>query len=92
MLDVFIDSKCRDMTKYITPSQYSILFEKELSNIVSVELVHAIYGKGNTNDIYTNMHIEELNMNGVLSHVKACCKAFTQLTFSNPINEHREQH
>jgi hypothetical protein len=82
---VFIDSRCRDMTQYITPSKYTIHFLTEFSNVVSVELVHAIYGKGNNTDKYTNLHIDEIE-SSVISHVKACHGAFTQLPFCNSHN------
>jgi len=82
---VFVDSRSRDMTAYISPSQYVVDFENVFKNVISVELVHAMYaksGQGNT-DKYVNLHIEELNTN-VVSNQPASSGAFTQLPFWTP--------
>lgn len=78
---VFIDSSQRDTSTHITPSQYIIDFDTVFKNVISVELVHALYSKNEANnDIYVNLHVEELNPN-ITSHMNASKGAFTQLPF-----------
>lgn len=84
---IFIDSRSRDLATYISPSQYVIEFDNVLKNVISVELVHALYGKtGLDDEVYTNMHIEELNPN-VISHINASKGAYTQLPFYTATND-----
>lgn len=84
---VFIDSRYRDNSTHISPSQYIIEFENIFKNVISVELVHAVYGKNTANEEkYTNMHIEELTPN-VISHINASKGAFTQLPFYQSHND-----
>lgn len=85
--NLFIDSRYRDHTVHISPSQYVIEFDNVLKNVISVELVHAIYGKnGLPLELYTNLHIEELNPN-VISHINASKGAFSQLPFYKAEND-----
>lgn len=80
---VFIDSSHRDVSTHISPAQYIIDFDTVFKNVISVELVHAIYNKPNENDdLYVNLHIEELSPN-ITSHMNASKGAFTQLPFVN---------
>lgn len=82
---IFIDSRYRDNSVHISPSQYIIDFDTVFKNVISVELAHAIYGKGQggEGDTYINMHVEELNPN-VTSHINASKGAFTQLPLYDP--------
>jgi len=83
---VFIDSRYRDTSAYISPSQYVIDFDNVFKNVISVELVHAIYGRsGQDNEKYVNLHIEELSPN-VISNQNASKGAFTQLTFFTAVD------
>lgn len=86
---LFVDSRSRDTTIHVSPSQYVVDFDNVFKNIISVELVHAIYGKLSGNDYYVNLHIEELNPN-IISSTNASKGAFTQLTFHNSINDKYE--
>lgn len=83
---LFVDSKSRDSTVHVSPSQYVVDFDNVFKNIISVELVHAIYGRLSGNDMYVNVHIEELNPN-VTSSTNASKGSFTQLTFFNPVSD-----
>lgn len=84
---IFIDSRYRDKTTHISPSQYVIDFENVFKNVISVELVHAIYGKtGLVDEKYVNLHIEELNPN-VISHINSSKGAFSQLPFYKAEND-----
>ena len=83
---VFIDSRYRDTSTYISPSQYAISFENVFKNVITVELVHAIYGRsGQDTEKYVNLYIEELSPN-IVSNYNAGMGAFTQLPFYNPVN------
>ena len=59
---IFIDSKKRNTTEYITPSQYVLDLPQEFNNISSIELVYALYGKAgkDANHMYVDMYIDEL--------------------------------
>lgn len=83
---VFVDSRYRDTSTYISASQYVVSFENVFKNVISVELVHAIYGRsGQDTEKYVNLYIEELSPNIVSNH-NAGMGAFTQLPFYNAIN------
>lgn len=83
---LFVDSRSRDSTVHVSPAQYIVDFDNVFKNILSVELVHAIYGRMSGNDMYVNLHIEELNPN-IISATNASKGAFTQLSFFDPIND-----
>lgn len=91
---IFVDSRFRDTTTYISPSQYVINFENVFKNVITVELVYAIYGRsGQENEKYVNLYIEELSPNIVSNH-NASSGAFTQLPFhidNNSLYEYSNQ-
>jgi hypothetical protein len=86
---LFVDSRNRDSTIHVSQAQYVVDFDNVFKNIISVELVHAIYGRLSGNDMYVNLHIEELNPN-IVSTTNSCKGAFTQLTFFSPTNDKYE--
>lgn len=58
---ILIDSRLRDISKYITPAQYAFELETPLQNVMSIELVHAIYSKNDSNnEKYAYMCIKEV--------------------------------
>jgi hypothetical protein len=58
---LLIDSRLRDTSKYITPAQYSYELSLPLQNVKSIELVHAIYGKNDSNpEKYAYLCIKEI--------------------------------
>jgi hypothetical protein len=75
---IFIDSKKRNTTEHISPSKYVYELPHEFNNIVSVELVYALYGKAgqDTNHMYVDMYIDELQ-----PQVEGNKTPFTQLPF-----------
>ena len=77
---IFIDSKRRNTTEYITPSKYVIDLPHEFKNISSIELVYALYGKAgqDTNHMYVDMYIDEINSISLEDGKKT---PFTQLPF-----------
>jgi hypothetical protein len=84
---IFVDSRARDTSSYISPSQYAVVFDDVFKNVISVELVHAIYGRnGQETEKYVNMHIEELTPN-IISNQTASKSAFTQLPFFNTVDD-----
>jgi hypothetical protein len=83
---IFVDSRYRDTSTYISPSQYVINFENVFKNVITVELVHAMYGRsGQDTEKYVNLYIEELSPN-IVSNYNAGMGAFTQLPFFNAVN------
>jgi hypothetical protein len=58
---LLIDSRLRDTSKYITPAQYLFDLSSPLHNVKSIELVHAIYGKNDTNpEKYAYLCVKEV--------------------------------
>jgi hypothetical protein len=58
---ILIDSRLRDTSKYITPAQYVFDLETPLQNVTSVELVHAVYSKNDSNpEKYAYLCIKEI--------------------------------
>jgi hypothetical protein len=86
---LFVDSRSRDSTVNVSPTQYTVDFDNVFKNVVSVELVHAIYGRSSGNDLYVNLHVEELNPN-IISSTNASKGAFTQLPFYSAIDDRYE--
>ncbi len=86
---LFVDSRNRDSTAYVSPTQYVVEFDNVLNNVVCVELVYALYGRSSGNDTYVNLHIEELDQD-VVSQTKTRKVAFTQLTFFEIVNDRYE--
>lgn len=78
---IFVDSRYRDLSAFISPSQYVIDFDTVFKNVLSVELVYAMYGKsGQNTEKYVNLCVEELTPN-IISNQGASSAAFTQLPF-----------
>jgi hypothetical protein len=83
---IFVDSRYRDTTTYISPSQYVITFDNVFENVNTVELVHAIYGRnGQDTEKYVSLYVEELSPN-IVSNNNASMGAFTQLPFHSETN------
>ena len=58
---ILIDSRLRDTSKYITPAQYVFELSSPLHNVKSIQLVHAIYGKNDSNlEKYAYLCVKEL--------------------------------
>lgn len=79
-----IDSKFRNKQKYPDAHTYVIDFENVYKNVVSVELVFAIYDRTST-DFYCNLHIDELghNLDSNSTHISG---SFTQLPMIQNVN------
>lgn len=86
---LFIDSRNRDSTAFVSPTQYVVQFDNVLKNVVYVELVYALYGRSSGNDTYVNLHIEELDQD-IVTQTKTRKVAFTQLPFFEAINDKYE--
>jgi hypothetical protein len=58
---ILIDSRLRDTSKYITPAQYMFELSSPLHNVKSIQLVHAIYSKNDSNiEKYAYLCIKEV--------------------------------
>lgn len=83
---IFVDSRYRDTSTYISPSQYVVNFENVFKNVITVELVHAIYGRnGQDTEKYVNLFIEELSPN-IISNHNSGMGSFTQLPFYSAVD------
>lgn len=81
---VGVDSRYRDTKKYPHSYEYTVPFQDVYKNVVSVELVFAVYEKVAT-DLYCNIYIEELTPN-LKSNSNIIEGSFTQLPMVNNIN------
>lgn len=82
--NVGIDSAYRDKTKYPSPSEYIIPFDNIFKNVVSVQLVFAVYEKNGV-ESYVNLYIEELSPN-LVANTSAISGSFCQLPLINTQN------
>jgi hypothetical protein len=83
---VAIDSRYRDKTKYASTAEYVIDFPQPFKNVISVELVHAVYEKFGIEQ-YINLYVEELSPN-LASNNNIVAGAFTQLPLIEPLNSY----
>ena len=81
-----IDSRKRDRFLFPDASRYVVDFDRVFKDIVSVELVYALYGKFGDED-YVNLYIEELVPN-MVSNCTRIGGSFTQLPLLQPKNEY----
>lgn len=82
--NVGIDSAFRDRAKYPSASEYIIPFDNIFKNVVSVQLVFAVYEKNGV-ESYVNLHIEELSPN-LVANTQAISGSFCQLPLMNTQN------
>lgn len=82
--NVGIDSKYRDLTKYPSASEYVVVFDDVFHNIVSVQLVFAVYEKTGT-ETYVNLRIDELSPN-LVANSSYITGSFCQLPMVQPVN------
>lgn len=84
--NIGIDGEFRDKSKFPSAHTYNVVFDNVFKNVVSVELVLAIYGKY-TIDQYMNLCIDELspNLESNSNHVRG---SFTQLPLVENLNRY----
>lgn len=77
---IAIDSRYRDISRYPAAANYVIPLDTVFKNVVSVELVHAIYDRppGAVNMKYVSLFIDELSPN-VITNNDFMKGSFTQL-------------
>mgnify|MGYP006083603355 CR=1 FL=1 len=80
-----IDSRDRDKRLYPEPNKYVVDMYDVLKNVVSVDLIYALYPKHGT-EFYVNLNIEEVQCSNVGPNTHLL-KAFTQLPLVSRINE-----
>lgn len=83
-LNIGIDSQFRDFEKFPNPSRYTVDFESIFKNVVSFQLVFAVYEKNGV-EPYINLSIEELSPN-LISNSNAISGSFCQLPMITPLN------
>lgn len=82
--NVGIDSAFRDISKYPNASDYVIHFDTVFKNVVSMQLVFAVYEKNGTEN-YVNLYIEEMSPN-LVANTSAISGSFCQLPLINSHN------
>ena len=83
---VSLDSRKRDKNLFPSASQYHVNFDRVFKDVVSVELVYALYAKFGDEE-YVNLYIEELVPN-MISNCSQISGSFTQLPLMNIKNEY----
>lgn len=81
-----MDSRKRNMQLFPDASRYVVDFDRVFKDVVSVELVYALYGKFGDED-YVNLYIDELVPN-MVSNCTQIGGSFTQLPLLLPKNEY----
>lgn len=79
-----IDSTFRDVAKYPASNKYVIVFDNVFKDVISVQLVFAVYEK-NGIEPYVNLDIEELSPN-LISNSQYLANSFCQLPLLEPLN------
>jgi hypothetical protein len=82
--NIGVDSKYRDLAKFPTDSEYTVYFDSTFQNVVSVNLVFAVYEKTGT-DLFVNLHIEELSPN-LIANSNHISGSFCQLPMTTAFN------
>ena len=82
--NVGVDSKFRDFEKHPSASEYIMDFENIFKNVVTIQLVFAIYEKTGV-DNYVNLWIEELSPN-LVSNSNHISGSFCQLPLTTALN------
>jgi hypothetical protein len=83
--NLMIDSRDRDMRLYPEPNRYVVDLYDVLKNVVSVDLIYALYPKHGT-EFYVNLNIDEVEQSNVGPNTHLL-KAFAQLPLVSHINE-----
>ena len=86
---VAIDSRFRDTTKYPNPNEFVVDFDTPFKDIMSIELVYAVYDKLGT-ERYINLNIPEI-ASFLKSNNNIIEGAFTQLPLVEHVNEYTTQ-
>lgn len=84
VFNLAVDSNFRDTQKHPNHWQYVVNFDNVFKNVVSVELVMAVYEKVTT-DAYVNLYIDELSPN-LYSNSNPIKGSFTQLPLTDTLN------
>jgi hypothetical protein len=83
---VVVSSLARDTEKFPSPAMYVVDLDDTIANVVSIELVYALYEKLTT-DRYVNLVILEAETD-LVSNCNTARRAFTQLPLVQPLNEY----
>jgi hypothetical protein len=87
---IVVSSMARDVEKYPSPAYYVVPLEDTLKNIVSIELVYALYDRV-TADRFASMILREASSADVISNCNTASRAFTQLPMTHAVNEYTPQ-
>lgn len=82
--NVGVDSSYRDKEKYPNPSEYTMNFETIFKNVVTVQLVFAVYERTGI-DPYVNLWIDEMSPN-LVSNSNHVSGSFCQLPLTASLN------
>lgn len=85
---IVVDSRMRNPSAHPRPSSYSVRLDEELRNVLSLELVYAVYHTVGT-ERYVHVFLEEArDRGGVAGLAGGVGGAFTQLPMVDPVNEY----
>ena len=87
---VVVSSLARDVAKYPSPAYYVVPLEDTIRDVVSVELVYALYDRVNA-DRFVSLVLREAASTDVVSNCQTASHAFTQLPMTHAVNEYTPQ-
>lgn len=88
-LNLTVDSRDRDRSRATTPASYTYTLEDTVRNVSAITLTHAVYPRSG-DDLYVNLHIEELSPPSVWSKNHVNRGSFAQLPLLHVLNEFRD--
>jgi hypothetical protein len=83
-----IDSRERDLALYENPCHYVIPLQSVIKNVLAVNLVHAIYPKRDSHEMYVNFHVDEFHSNTIANN-RYLGDSFAQLPMVSFLNEYK---
>lgn len=83
---VVVDSRYRDLSQYPDANHFAFDFDSPFKNVISIELVYALYDKVG-NERYIHLCIPEIRT-FLLSNDNKTSGVFTQLPLNNATNEY----
>jgi hypothetical protein len=84
---IVVDSRDRDIVVHPNSHTYVVNMDNPINNIVSVELVYAMYYTIGI-EPYVNLNIPEISDGFIVSTNDAIARSFTQLPLVDPLNKY----
>ena len=87
---VVVSSLARDVENYPSPAYYVVPLDDTLRDVVSIELVYALYDRVSI-DRFVSLIVREAASSDLISNCNTASHAFTQLPMLHSVNEYTPQ-